>query len=201
MSLSNYQQIVVRIKELQTQLEDEFDKLIIEKRKKFNYQIKKRKVIFDKKIRQFHRRYRTNIWVYLKNAHLLVIITAPIIYGVVFPLVFLDLAVFIYQKICFKVYGILMVKRSDYIIIDRHNLDYLNAIEKINCMYCGYGNGLIEYIREVFARTEQYWCPIKHARRAHKAHSYVDQFVDYGDVENYHTQLVELRKSLREIKE
>ena len=63
-------------------------------------------------------------------------------------------------------------------------------------MYCGYGNGLIEYIREIFARTEQYWCPIKHAKRAQKTHPYVELFSDYGDAEHYKERLAELRKQL-----
>lgn len=180
-----YQEILERIQSLQRQLEQEFDQLLAEKRAKFKYHLKRGKVSFDISVRKLHKKYRTGIWQYLSNSNPLYIITAPIIYGVIVPLILLDAAVFIYQQICFRVYGIPIVLRSEYIIIDRHHLNYLNGIEKINCMYCGYGNGLIEYIREVFARTEQYWCPIKHARRANKVHPYVENFVDYGDAENY----------------
>ena len=35
----------------------------------------------------------------------------------------------------------------------------------INCIYRSYANGLCSYVTEVAARTEQHWCPIKHARR------------------------------------
>lgn len=49
-------------------------------------------------------------------------------------------------------------------------LSYLNAIEKLNCVYCGYGNGVIAYGREIIARTEQFWCPIKHASKAAGEH-------------------------------
>ena len=193
-----YQEILQRINDLQKQLEQEFDELLSQKRAEFNYNLRKGKVFFDRSIRDFHRRHRIGLWPYLKNANPLFIITAPIIYGVVIPLVLLDLAVSIYQQVCFRVYGIPMVSRANYIVIDRQRLGYLNAIEKINCMYCGYGNGLIEYIREVFARTEQFWCPIKHARRAHKTHPYVEKFVDYGDAETYRKKIAVLRKDLRE---
>ena len=46
--------------------------------------------------------------------------------------------------------------RGQYIVIDRHRLKYLNAIEKLNCVYCGYGNGVIAYARDIAGRTEQY---------------------------------------------
>jgi hypothetical protein len=57
----------------------------------------------------------------------------------------------------------------------------LNALEKLNCVYCSYANGLIAYVREIAGRTEQYWCPIKHARRVIGAHPHYAQFQDYGD--------------------
>jgi hypothetical protein len=81
-------------------------------------------------------------------------------------------------------------------VIDRQHLSYLNAIEKFNCMYCSYG--LIAYIREVFSRTEQFWCPIKHARRAVNAHQRTEKFVDYGDVAQYKEQLKILRERLKD---
>lgn len=35
----------------------------------------------------------------------------------------------------------------------------------VKCAYCSYDNRLISYLKEIVARTEQYCCPIKHARR------------------------------------
>jgi hypothetical protein len=46
------------------------------------------------------------------------------------------------------------------ISFDRRKLAYLNAIEKLNC---DYANGILTYAREIASRTEQFWCPIKHA--------------------------------------
>ena len=92
-----------------------------------------------------------------------------------------------------------LVKRSQYIVIDRHHLAYLNSIEKLNCMYCGYGNGLMSYIREIIARTEQYWCPIKHAKKVLDSNSFTNNYVDYGDAEAYRKQLDALRKSLSQL--
>jgi hypothetical protein len=115
----------------------------------------------------------------------------------VVPLALLDLFLTLYQAACFPVYGIAKVRRADYLIFDRSQLAYLNAIEKLNCAYCSYANGLIGYLREIAGRTEQYWCPIKHARRVVAAHRHYAQFVDYGDAEAYQRALPDLRPALR----
>ncbi len=197
MSRSKLEEILDRIQGLETQLEQEFDRLLVEKRAQFKYTLKKGRVIFDEGVHELQRRYRTKLWVYLRSARLAHILMAPVIYSVVFPLLLLDLAIFFYQQICFRIYGIPLVRRADYLVIDRQHLAYLNAIEKFNCMYCGYGNGLIEYVREVIAQTEQYWCPIKHARRTSNPHYRTGSFADYGDVEAYQKKLKQLRKELR----
>ena len=199
MAQTHYEDILTKIHGLQDQLEKELDELVSKKREEFQYKLKEGKVLFDKSAREFHLKHRVDVLTYLKRANPLYIITSPFIYGVIIPLVFLDLAVFIYQQICFRVYGIPIVTRADYIVIDRQHLGYLNTIEKFNCMYCGYGNGLIAYIREVFARTEQFWCPIKHAKSSLRHHHYVDKFVDYGDVAKYKQQLAILRKELNDM--
>lgn len=199
MAQTHYNEILRKIHGLQEQLENELDQLVSKKREEFQYELKKGKVIFDKSVHDFHKKHRVNVLTYLKHANPLYILTAPFIYSVIIPLLSLDLAVFIYQQICFRVYGIPIVLRSDYIVIDRQYLNYLNVIEKVNCMYCGYANGLIAYIGEVFARTEQFWCPIKHAKRSLNKHPYVDKFIDYGDVENHKQKLAILRKELNDM--
>jgi hypothetical protein len=45
-------------------------------------------------------------------------------------------------------------------------------------------------------RTEQCWCPIKHARRILQAHTYYNGFVDFGDAESYRRHLKVLRAEL-----
>ena len=179
---------------LQRELEAEIDRLLQEKREQFHYHLERGKVRFEDSMRALHKRQRIGVWKYLTHARLRHIISAPIIYSVFFPFLALDIAVTIYQQICFRLYGIPLVRRSDHIVIDRHNLAYLNVIEKINCVYCGYGNGVAEYVREVSARTEQYWCPIKHARRSRDPHYLTGHFLDYGDADAWREKLDSLRK-------
>ena len=86
----------------------------------------------------------------------LITMTAPAIYGLIIPVVFLDLFVSLYQFICFGVYKIPKVKRSKYISLDRKKLAHLNTVQKFNCLYCDYANGILAYVSEVAGRTEWY---------------------------------------------
>jgi hypothetical protein len=147
--------------------------------------------------RQAHRRLRQSIPAYIRDSNVLSLVTAPVIYSLILPFVLLDLWVTIYQWVCFPIYGVARVPRRAYFVIDRHKLAYLNGIEKINCTFCSYANGLIAYVREVAARTEQYWCPIKHARTIPTPHGRYHLFFDYADAESYRRRLPTLRRALR----
>ncbi|MBV1702156.1 MAG: hypothetical protein KGQ46_10090 [Hyphomicrobiales bacterium] len=143
------------------------------------------KIIFEAEMLRQHKAMQIKLWPYLRAAGLLTILTAPLIYGLTLPLVLLDIFVTIYQAVCFPVYGIAKVRRQDYLNFDRSHLAYLNALEKINCGYCAYGNGILGYAGEIAARTELYWCPIKHARRMQYMHSQYRNFVEFGDAEAF----------------
>lgn len=184
------EQIVGQIRLLEEQLEHRLE----EARREFRYTLEGRRVLFSREVKLLHRRYRTRLRHYIRHANPWSLVTAPVIYGMVIPLAVLDLSLTLYQHICFRAYGIPRVRRRDYMVIDRHRLDYLNAVEKINCAYCGYGNGLIAYSREIVARTEQYWCPIRHARRIPDAHERYKRFFHYGDAEAYSRSLARMKK-------
>ncbi|MEX0347338.1 MAG: hypothetical protein AB3N20_20625 [Rhizobiaceae bacterium] len=184
--------LVKQIRDLENQLEVEFTK----QREKLRFGLEHGRVVFEEEILRQHKALKIGLARYVFQAKPLVILTAPVIYSVFLPLVLLDMFVTIYQSICFPVYGISKVKRADHFIFDRHRLAYLNGIQKLNCVYCSYANGLICYVREIAGRTEQYWCPIKHSRRVIGAHANYPQFVDYGDAESFEKQLPKLRKDL-----
>ena len=171
--------LVHRIREL----EEKLDQAIDEQRKLFSYEVEKSRVRFEQAVRQRHRRLKTGIFRYLIQSGFLSVLFAPLVYVLIIPLVILDVFVSVYQFICFPVYGIQKVKRSDFIAVDRHQLGYLNAIEKLNCVYCGYANGLLAYAREIAGNSEEHWCPIKHARRTRGQHQHYWKFTEYGDAE------------------
>lgn len=128
---------------------------------------------------------RQGLVAYVRLGSLASLLTAPVVYSLLFPLAVLDVWVSVYQLVCFPVYGIPRVGRRAHIAMDRETLPYLNAIERIHCTFCSYANGVISYVREVAALTEQYWCPIKHARNMPAPHSQYASFVDFGDAEGY----------------
>lgn len=192
--LSKLNEILSRLRNTERELEVELDRLLEQKREEFHYTLRRGKVVFERQVRKLQRAQRTSSLRYLFGAPISFLLTAPIIYGMIVPLALLDLSVTVYQQICFRAYRIPRVRRSDYVLIDRHHLAYLNAIEKFNCVYCGYGNGVIAYAREITARTEQFWCPIKHARRTAGSHDRMEVFLDYGDAEAWKIELEKLRK-------
>lgn len=189
----NIKKIVDKIHEL----EDELRSILYEQQTQFSYKVAGKRVEFEKSIREAHLKLKTS-WFYwfitVSPKHLL---SGPFIYGLIIPLVLFDISMSLYQSVCFRLYGISRVKRSSYFIFDHRHLAYLNIFEKINCLYCSYAIGVINFSREIASRTEQYWCPIKHAQKLIDAHHRYTDFVDYGDAENYENNLVKIRKELR----
>jgi hypothetical protein len=186
-------QLAGSIRALERQLEEALAKRRIE----LNYKMHDGIVQFEHVVIARHRLLKARLLSYIFGARPAMILTAPAIYSLIIPLVMLDLFVVVYQGVCFPVYGIPRVRRSDYMAFDRGHLAYLNAIEKINCAYCSYANGVLAYVREVASRTEEYWCPIKHARRVLGVHPRYGSFVDYGDADAYRHELEHLRAEAR----
>ncbi len=191
------ERIVQIIKEIEN-LQEELKKEIEKEEEKISYKMKNGKIFFDEDVVKRHKEEFISLFDYLKRAKFLYILTSPFIYMMIIPAVILDIFVTVYHEINFRVYKISLVKRSDYIVFDRQYLSYLNILEKIYCVYCSYFNGLIAYVAEIAARTEQFWCPIKHAKKIAYMHSHYINFLPYGDGEIYHEKLLKLREKLRE---
>lgn len=183
---SRIREILAKIQTLQDDLEKEY------REARALFEAKKIKLAENFLSQQ--QRYKINLVRFVFESRILVVLTAPVIYAGWIPFILLDIFVSVYQLICFPVYGIPKVKRGDYVFFDREDLPYLNLIEKFNCFYCSYGNGVVAYAREIAGRTEQYWCPIKHARKLKGAHERYPNFFDYGDAEAYRSGLERLRK-------
>lgn len=187
--------ILERIEGLEKELTEE----LYRKRSEVLYTIEKKKVEFSEEVSLRHRELAARLSDYVYDSGLLIILTIPLIWSALIPVLFLDVVICIYQLICFPVYGIPRVKRSEYVVLDRHSLQYLNWLEKVNCVYCGYFNGVIGFIREVAARTEQYWCPVRHARPVKSVHTRYVHFFDYGDAQGYRDGLSTVRKKFKDV--
>lgn len=185
--------IVARIRALQEELEAELAK----RGEALRYRFENGRVVFERDTLRHHRRLRVRLADFLKRTRPLVVLTAPVIYALIVPFVLLDLSVWVYQTVCFPVYGIPKVPRGDHIRIDRHKLAYLNGLQKLNCVYCGYCNGVIAYAREAAGRTEAYWCPIKHAAGVSDPHAHYADFIEFGDAEGFVERSETLREKLK----
>ena len=177
-------------------LESELDAELAKRSAGLRVGLEHGRIAFEEELLRRHRELRRKLLPYLFGANPLVVLTAPVIYAGIVPFLLLDLFVNIFQAVCFPIYGIAKIRRADHLVFDRHHLAYLNALEKLNCAYCSYANGIIAFTREIAARTEQYWCPIKHARRVVGSHARYALFDDYGDAEGYQERLAKLRQSL-----
>ncbi|MBK6657840.1 MAG: hypothetical protein IPG43_06690 [Proteobacteria bacterium] len=190
-----------RIRELLAQintLEEELAQTLHEKEQRLFYQFKGRRIEFEDSIRATHKRLKRGVLRWLVTDRPQNLLTGPIIYSLIIPLLTLDLFVSVYQALCFPVYRVAKVKRADYVAMDRFHLAYLNFFERFHCAYCGYANGVLAYAVEIAARTEQYFCPIKHARKVLGSHSRAQRFLEYGDATDYHARLEAFRQALGE---
>lgn len=192
---STIDSLLERAKTLQDELETEYAR----RRDALGGRIEKGRLVFDREVRVRQRLARMKFREYAKGIRPMVVITAPVIYSVVFAFLLMDLLVTLYMHVCFPVYGIAKVRRADHVVLDRARLPYLNWVQKVNCLYCGYGNGVIAYAREVAGRTEAYWCPIKHARRWEGGHEHYPEFMDYGDECDFMTKWDASREKIKQI--
>jgi hypothetical protein len=123
--------------------------------------------------------------------------SAPFIYAMIVPLVLLDAGVSLYQAICFRLWRIERSRRGEHVRIDRYKLSYLTALQKLNCVYCSYANGVLAFAADIAARTEQYWCPIQHERAPRAPHRRYASFVPFGERRAIAARIEALRESLR----
>ena len=164
------------------------------------FEIKGKRIEFEGTVKAAHKKLKKSFFRWLITDRPQNLLTGPIIYTMIVPLMMLDACVSFYQTVCFPIYRITKVLRSDYIVFDRRHLGYLNFIEKFHCTYCEYGTGLMGYMSEILARTEQYFCPIKHAHKILGTHSRYNRFLDYGEADAYEAKLNEFRIALGKAK-
>ena len=121
----------------------------------------------------------------IKRSRPINLITGPIIYSMIFPLLILDAFVSFYQWSCFPIYGIPKLSRKDFIIFDRQELKYLDWISKFHCTYCAYGVGIVAFVGAVIGVTEAYFCPIKHKFKKIHASQKHDQYIPFDEPANF----------------
>jgi hypothetical protein len=189
-------QIADEIRTLEKELRQEIQRIRID-----SFEIREKTIHFRDEVLSRHRMQIVGLLTYIRRAKLKHILCLPIIWLCLLPAVVMDVVVSFYQAVCFPLFGIPKVKRGEHVIFDRRHLRYLNVIEKLNCLYCSYFNGVVSFATEVGARTEQYWCPIKHAAQLKTIHSRYHTFVDFGDSDEFRKKLPDIRKNFSDIKD
>ena len=174
-------QILNDIRKKREELFKEYENL----KGKYGFSIEKWKIIFSSESRARNKLFKRSILDSIFSARVREVLSAPFIYAMIIPSVFLHIGLIIFQQTAFRLYNIPIVNIKDYIVFDRKELDYLNGIQKVNCMYCSYVNWLYSYWVEVAWRTEKYWCPIKNAKKMKWWHDWQEHFADYGNPEDF----------------
>lgn len=176
---STISRILQEIENKRKELAEEYERI----KKKYNFEYIKWKIIFSKEQKLENKKKKRSFWQTTKSTTFREYLSIPFIYSMMIPAVILDLFLFMYQQTAMRLYRIPLVRRSDYITLERKHLDYLNWVEKLNCIYCSYVNWLFAYAVEIAWRTEKYWCPIKHAKKMTSSHNWEKYFADYGDAD------------------
>lgn len=185
-----------KLQQLERELVDEIQK----KKTQFGYEVRDRQAHFTAAVTLQHRKLAKTIASYVRESTLFNVLTAPVVWVILLPVVMLHIMASIFQCLCFPIYGIPKVRHSDYIVMDRRLLKYLNPLERLNCGYCEYTNGVLAYVQEIAGRTEQYWCPIKHAIGLRTRHSRYAHFLDFGDAEQYRQRIEQVRRDFEDIR-
>lgn len=176
---STISRILQEIENKRKELAEEYERI----KKKYNFEYIKWKITFSKEQKLENKKKKRSFWQTTKSTTFREYLSIPFIYSMMIPAVILDLFLFMYQQTAMRLYRIPLVKRSDYITLERKHLDYLNWVEKLNCIYCSYVNWLFAYAVEIAWRTEKYWCLIKHAKKMTSSHNWEKYFADYGDAD------------------
>ncbi len=93
------------------------------------------------------------------------IVAAISSYICIVPLVLMDIFLYQFQNIYFRIFEIPFIERKQYIVLDRYKLARLTFWQKFNCLYCEYANGLVAYAKAVVNQMELYSCAIKHVHQ------------------------------------
>ncbi len=186
----NIKEMIEEIETMKKKLGEE----ITRQEENVNYEISNGYIKFEKEMFNSQKQNMMHLWDWFREIPLQQLLSAPVVYMMIIPAVVLDIMLFVYHNVVSRVFKIKFRKRSDYVVFDRQYLGYLNVVEKLNCLYCAYFNGVMQYASSIAGRTELYFCPIKHAKKIAYKHEFYHTFLPYGDGNEYQKTLKELRK-------
>ena len=115
---SRIDDLLEHIARLEREVEAELNRV----RAQWRYRIEAGRVRFEREVRLAHQRFKQSIPRFLRESSVASLLTAPLIYSLIVPIALLDAWISLYQAVCFRAYGIALVRRSAFVVIDRHHL-------------------------------------------------------------------------------
>ena len=122
--------IVATIHEAEEALSED----VRDQQKRWQYDLHRGRVWFDKEVRHAHKQLKQGIPSFLRHGSVLNLLTTPIIYSLSLPFVLLDVWVSLYQWICFPIYGIDRVARAA-VLRDRPSQAWLSECDRESELY------------------------------------------------------------------
>ncbi len=110
-------QIADEIRTLEQELRQEIQRIRID-----SFEITEKAIHFKDEVVIRHRTQALSVLTYLRRAKMKHIVCLPIIWSCLLPAIVMDALVSLYQMLCFLLFGVLKVKRSDHVVFDRRNL-------------------------------------------------------------------------------
>ena len=90
-------------------LEDQIESEVQRRRESLHADFENTRIRFEREVIAAQKRFKAGLLSYVWHSSLLTILTAPIIYAGIVPLLLMDLFVTVYQAVCFPVYGALSI--------------------------------------------------------------------------------------------
>ena len=122
--MSRLQELMQEIRELEERVATEISR----EAKEFGYTIRNGRIAFSNELLEQHGAASKRIRHYLSECSWIALAVAPVVYSLIIPVVLFDIFIWFYQTICFPIYRLPKVRRSEYIAIDRQHLQYLNLL-------------------------------------------------------------------------
>ena len=82
---------VARFVERLHDAEEDLRREVEQQQRRWQYRVRRGRVWFDRELREAHRRLRQGIPAYVREGGVLTLLTAPVVYSLLFPLLILDL--------------------------------------------------------------------------------------------------------------
>jgi hypothetical protein len=101
-------------------VEAEIEAELAKRQEALRFRFESDRIVFEEEAQRIHRAIKTRISRYLLDANPLIVLTAPVIYSVLIPILLLDIFVIAYEAICFN--RLMTGRRRAHLLQERFDL-------------------------------------------------------------------------------